>query len=536
MKRALFVVILLSISTTLFAEPVERHGISFSGGWTGLPSFIKKPLNKNSDTYINFQGTNLGVAYVYYGKGGPKGIFSGKFAFDYHRYTALPKRQDFVAENADAYMFDIAGIWTLLPSLPVNLYAGIGTGWAIVRIYNWDVTSPIADPEKVQEVKDTFGKYPLPFPVLYIPIGINFRIKNFILNVEAGIRDFPYLQGGFTYAFGKAEDVKIVKETIQIPPPPPDTGRIRGRVIEAETNVGLARAIIEMKGSGISDLSAGDDGSFITPELKSGEVELVVSKEGYTQQSVKVMVERGKTIETSIALRKEIQIGAIAGFVQNLEGKPLSATITVLPIESVPGTANLQPFSTISDVNTGEYMIKLKPGSYTVNVRHENYKPVTINAIVKQGFKTKVDFKLEPETAPSPPPVPSPAAPMEKKSRVYIEKEKIVITDTIYFVSGKANILPVSFAILDDIAELLSKNPEIHIRIEGHTDSVGNDSLNMKLSQARAESVMNYLIKKGIAPQRMEAKGYGETMPVADNSTPDGRAKNRRVEFVITKQ
>lgn len=532
-KRLLFIGFLL-FPVFLSGEPVERHGVSFTSGWTGLPSFVKKYI-KQENEYWNLQGFNLGFSYIYFGKGGPKGIFSGRYSFTYDRYNVLPKREDFVAQNADVYILDAAAIWTIFPSLPVNLYTGIGTGWGFVRIYNWDVTSPIADPDKVQKAKDSWwAKIPVPLPIIYIPFGLNIRIKNFILNVETGLRDIPYLSGGFTYAFGKSEDVKIIKETVQLPPPPPETGRVKGKVVDSETNTGLGRAVIEMKDSGISALSVGDDGSFITPELKSGEVELVATKEGYTPQSVKVKVEQGKTIETTIALKKEIQIGAIGGFVHDLEDKPLSAEITVLPVELPQGTEGVQAISTKSDVNTGEYMIKLKPGSYTVNAKLEKYKPATINAIVKQGFKTKVDFKLEPETTmPPPPPVP---VPVEKKSKVYIEKEKIVITETIYFASGKANILPISFSILDDVAEVLLKNPEIKVRIEGHTDSVGRDDLNLKLSQARAESVMKYLIQKGVSPERLEAKGYGETIPIADNSTPEGRAKNRRVEFVIIKQ
>jgi outer membrane protein OmpA-like peptidoglycan-associated protein len=536
MTKRLFFLLSVVLTTQVLAEPVERHGISFSSGWTGLPSFVKKAIAKEGE-YWNLQGFNLGVSYVYYGKGGPKGVFSGRYSFTYDRFNVLPERSDFVAQNADIYILDVAAIWTIFPSLPVNLYTGFGTGWGFVRIYNWDVTSPIADPEKVQEAKDSWwAKLPVPLPIIYIPVGLNIRIKNFILNVEAGVRDIPYLSGGFTYAFGKSEDVKIVKETVQLPPPPPDTGKIKGIVIDSESKTPVGRAIIEMKGSGISDLSAGDDGTFVTPELKSGEIELIAKKDGYIPQTVSVKIEQGKTTETTIALKKELQIGAIGGIVTDIQGKPLQATISILPEQQVPEKAGETPqsLSTVSDANTGEYMIKLKPGNYTVNAKLENYKPATMNAVVKAGFKTKLDIKLEPESTPAPPIPPAPA-PVEKKSKVYIEKEKIVISETIYFASAKANILPVSFAILDDVAKLLLENPDIKVRIEGHTDNVGRDDLNLRLSQARADSVMKYLIKKGVTPERLEAKGYGETMPIADNSTPEGRAKNRRVEFVITK-
>ena len=72
------------------------------------------------------------------------------------------------------------------------------------------------------------------------------------------------------------------------------------------------------------------------------------------------------------------------------------------------------------------------------------------------------------------------------------------------------------------------------VEVQGHTDSQGDDDFNLKLSQRRAESVRLYLIKRGITSDRLDPKGYGETVPIADNRTSDGRAQNRRVEFVIT--
>jgi outer membrane protein OmpA-like peptidoglycan-associated protein len=124
----------------------------------------------------------------------------------------------------------------------------------------------------------------------------------------------------------------------------------------------------------------------------------------------------------------------------------------------------------------------------------------------------------------------------QKYQLIVVTKEKIELKQTIYFDFGKATIKPVSFPLLDEVALALTDNPNIKVRIEGHTDSVGNDKKNMKLSQARADSVRAYLVKKGIDPARMESKGYGETVPIADNRAQEGRDQNRRVEFVIISQ
>jgi OOP family OmpA-OmpF porin len=117
---------------------------------------------------------------------------------------------------------------------------------------------------------------------------------------------------------------------------------------------------------------------------------------------------------------------------------------------------------------------------------------------------------------------------------VVVSEKKIELKQTVYFDFNKATIKSVSFALLDDVAQAMKDNPKIKVEIQGHTDSVGDDNYNLKLSQKRAESVKAYLVKKGIDSGRMVPKGYGENVPIADNRTTAGRDQNRRVEFVIT--
>ena len=125
---------------------------------------------------------------------------------------------------------------------------------------------------------------------------------------------------------------------------------------------------------------------------------------------------------------------------------------------------------------------------------------------------------------PAPPPVEVEAA----------VEEKIIITQKIHFEFDRAVIRPISYPILDDVVQLLMRNPQIRlVRVEGHTDWIGPDAYNQKLSERRANSVRNYLIKKGVDPYRLEAVGYGESRPIADNNTVRGRARNRRTEFTV---
>ncbi len=124
----------------------------------------------------------------------------------------------------------------------------------------------------------------------------------------------------------------------------------------------------------------------------------------------------------------------------------------------------------------------------------------------------------------------------QKYQLIVVTKDKIELKQTIYFAYNKATIKPVSFPMLDEVAMALADNPTIVVRIEGHTDSKGRDAANLKLSQKRADSVRTYLLKRGVAAGRMVATGFGETIPIADNRTQEGRDQNRRVEFVIVSQ
>jgi outer membrane protein OmpA-like peptidoglycan-associated protein len=112
---------------------------------------------------------------------------------------------------------------------------------------------------------------------------------------------------------------------------------------------------------------------------------------------------------------------------------------------------------------------------------------------------------------------------------------EIQILQQIQFATGRADILPVSFPILNEVVKLLKANPDIkHVDIEGHTDDRGPAKLNEKLSADRANSVVRYLVGHGIAEGRLSSAGFGPARPIADNATSEGRQKNRRVEFHIT--
>ena len=139
----------------------------------------------------------------------------------------------------------------------------------------------------------------------------------------------------------------------------------------------------------------------------------------------------------------------------------------------------------------------------------------------------------EPEPEPEPPPKVVTTA-VVPAAKAVLRDDKIEILEKVQFETGSADILEESFALLDEVADILEKNPGVtKVRVEGHTDSKGSKRFNKRLSQKRANAVRDYLVDKGIDKSRFKAKGFGQAKPIADNDTDEGRAENRRVEFNI---
>jgi OOP family OmpA-OmpF porin len=156
------------------------------------------------------------------------------------------------------------------------------------------------------------------------------------------------------------------------------------------------------------------------------------------------------------------------------------------------------------------------------------------------GCGTPLSFTdLKPIAVAGDPPAPPPAPPKPepKPERVTVKQDRIDINEKIMFDVDKATIKPESHGLLDEIAAVIQKNPQLKkISIEGHTDSDGSEKYNLKLSDERAGAVKAYLVEHGVTGDRLASIGYGESRPIADNGTPEGKEKNRRVEFLIKEQ
>jgi outer membrane protein OmpA-like peptidoglycan-associated protein len=123
-----------------------------------------------------------------------------------------------------------------------------------------------------------------------------------------------------------------------------------------------------------------------------------------------------------------------------------------------------------------------------------------------------------------------------KSCKLPVKKEPEIAQktqDNLTFQSGKSIIKSSSYPTLIELADYLKTIPALELTLEGHTDSQGDEDYNLQLSKGRANAVKLYLTQKGVEQNRIKAKGYGETKPIADNNTRQGREKNRRVEFKI---
>jgi outer membrane protein OmpA-like peptidoglycan-associated protein len=142
-----------------------------------------------------------------------------------------------------------------------------------------------------------------------------------------------------------------------------------------------------------------------------------------------------------------------------------------------------------------------------------------------QGLGNTIDFdELK---------IPKQEGKVSGKLAVRYRPERTFNLNDVHFETNKAVLIPNSFPTLDELAEVLLLKEEMNVEIAGHTDAVGDEASNLALSQKRAESVVNYLIKKGIPSSQLQPKGYGESAPIADNETLEGRKENRRTEARI---
>ncbi len=141
--------------------------------------------------------------------------------------------------------------------------------------------------------------------------------------------------------------------------------------------------------------------------------------------------------------------------------------------------------------------------------------------------------KPPPPPTPPPPPKPKPPPPPPPPSLPAPKVERTIILDDVLFDFDKTTIKPEAAQILDRLVAFMNENQDSKISLSGYTDNVGAEAYNLKLSERCWMSVRDYVVKKGVDGSRILGQGFGESKPIADNRTPEGRAKDRRVEIKV---
>ena len=197
----------------------------------------------------------------------------------------------------------------------------------------------------------------------------------------------------------------------------------------------------------------------------------------------------------------------LKGVVTNFKGKPLANEIIMFSDDKTKTLVKVP-----TDAN-GKFQA-LIPVKATYSLKYKN-------------FATDVDYTKM-------------TVPADKDAtyevKIMIDPPKDYVLDNVYFETGKSSLKSTSYKALNDLVEVLKLKSTMVIEIQGHTDNVGKDEDNLKLSQDRADEVKKYLISKGIESARVTAKGYGASLPIADNASEAGKAKNRRTSLKVIKE
>ena len=291
-------------------------------------------------------------------------------------------------------------------------------------------------------------------------------------------------------------------------------GKLRGFVRDATTKKPIVGATVRYTTRRATSQLTADDGSFLSYGFAPGPLTIEVSRDDYETATVNTSVGANQETPLEVLLTaKPPAASDVRVKVADDAGNPLG-TATVRFTNSSTGVV-------VDGVQEGMagFDAKLAPGDWLMEAGATGYmtKSRPISVVAAQPQNLEIVLHKKPSV-----------------SHVTLKANEIAIRGTIHFGTDNAELRPDGEQLLDEVADLLAKHPEIRkLRVEGHTDNRGNAEHNLQLSKARAASVVQYLVKSGIDPARLESEGYGATQPLVPNLTPAARAKNRRVAFKI---
>lgn len=279
----------------------------------------------------------------------------------------------------------------------------------------------------------------------------------------------------------------------------PTHGTLSGIVTDSETGEVL-QAEVSFPASSVLPQTTIE--GFYSVELLAGSVPINVTAEGYQPFSETAVIVAGEDQALDVLLTPVPDNGILTGTVTDGETDEIivGAVVTIEGMEE-----------TVTTNANGVYSIALPEGNWTVKVEADDYLNVVKVQVMRVEETTIFDVEMRPALVAG----------------------QVLSFNNIYFESGSAQIKPESFGVLDLVAQTLIDNAGVRVRIAGHTDSDGSSSYNQGLSERRANSVLDYLVRKGVPANTLTAIGHGEESPVVPNTSAANKAQNRRIEFTV---
>jgi outer membrane protein OmpA-like peptidoglycan-associated protein len=320
---------------------------------------------------------------------------------------------------------------------------------------------------------------------------------------------------------------------------------VSGAVVDRVSGNAVPGATVRFDGRPFSGFVTAEDGTFKSFALEAGTYTLVVTAKGYKDGQCPVTIPTEQEIQSArqqSAATPSAEVSAMPGAIGADGAVTLRCELEALPqlgnvAGSVIDAASQQSISgahvKIRDQRNRELDLAADgSGAF----RFQNVPPgrVSISADAPGYFSATEEFTIKAmEDIP---------ARMQLNKRpdqpnVVVTPRELKLKKQVHFQNNSADIQPDSTAILEEIADTLNSHPEIKsVEVQGHTDNQGEAAYNLKLSESRAQAVVDTLVKLGVDPLRLRAKGYGDTKPLVPNATEANKAKNRRVQLIINKQ
>lgn len=316
---------------------------------------------------------------------------------------------------------------------------------------------------------------------------------------------------GIGYAYDPDPPVRIVQQEVEKELAEPVGFVVNGKVIDDKTSAGIEGAEVSFSGAHAARnaIITGSDGSFKTYLFEDGPVDMVIKHPGYETGTCSSSI-TGADATATCKLTAKPRNGELKGTLKDEKGQPASAEIQISGQKQTSVTPDASGSFSVGDLPAGDYSARVESEDHLVKI--ETFS-------IKAQETTNLDLVLKEQS---------------KRPLAKLGDNAITIRRNINFATGSDEINPNSFEILEQVADILLRNPDIRLlEVQGHTDDRGGREMNQKLSEKRALSVRLWLVDHGVDESRVSSNGFGPDQPKVPNITAAGRARNRRVEFII---